>query len=1059
MSTAVTDAERLERAFHALQRLQAKLAQVEAEKSEPLAVVGMACRFPGDCSTPAAYWDLLRSGRHGVSPVPRERWDIDAFYDPAPDALGKMSTRFAGFIGEVRDFDADFFGVAPREAESLDPQHRLAMEVAWEALEDAGQANARLTGSRTGVYLGICSSDYSFHLLERGAEGIDAYMATGNAHSTAAGRLSFCLGLQGPSLAVDTACSSSLVSVHLACRALRSRECDMALVGGVNLILAPEYSINFSKARMLAPDGFCKAFDASADGFGRAEGCGFIVLKRLSDAQAAGDVILAVVRGSAINHDGRSSGLTVPNGPAQQAVIRAALSDAGLEPDAVGYIEAHGTGTTLGDPIEMGALRAVFGKRPAAQPLVVASAKTNLGHLEAAAGIAGIIKVVLSLQHRELPPHLHFKQPSPHIAWEGFPVEIPTTTRAWSDGVSRIGGVSSFGFSGTNAHVILEQAPAPKAARQLEGDDRPTHVLALAAKSDAALNELAQRYLALDSEGASVADTCFSANTGRSPLPYRLCVTASSLTELKEKLGSASLANKPKGIARGFAENRPKVAFLFTGQGAQYPKMGRRLYETQPVFRRTLDRCSEIVSPLLEQDLLSVMFADGTDAKLNETSFTQPALFALEYALAELWKSWGIKPNAVMGHSVGEYVAACVAGVFGLEDGLRLIAARARLMQALPRNGSMVAVLASEQQLRALIEPYAADVSIAAINGPRSVVLSGLTTTLQRIAATLEVQGIKSKQLAVSHAFHSPLMLPMLEQFAAEVAGVKLSRPTIPLISNLSGARAGSEITNVQYWVDHVRQPVRFSDAVLAADTEGCRTFLEIGPQPTLVAMAQLCLVGVGPRTWLPSLRRGGDDWSDLLESLSALCVQGVAVDWDAFDAAYPRARVKVPHYPFQRTRYWMDRSAVKGSAQQVASVAPTVGTLKTDPVLGVRAPQVACRPGEHHWERRLGTDEAKTLGSYLVGGQVVLPMSTFSQIALSAAAQAFESPRCSISEINVREPLFVSGPGCDLQFSVVLESAGRAQFQAYGRPSGQERAPWKLHATASLRRQVTGEA
>ena len=1057
MSSAEQDRERLERALHALQRMQAKLEKLERERSEPLAVVGMACRFPGDCSTPAAYWRLLREGKHGISDVPKERWDIEAYFDASPDAPGKMTTRRAGFIGEVRDFDADFFGVAPREAESLDPQHRLAMEVAWQALEDAGQANGRLLGSKTGIYLGICSSDYTVHLLERGARGIDAYMATGNAHSTAAGRLSFHLGLQGPSLAVDTACSSSLVSVHLACRALRARECDMALAGGVNLLLAPEYSINFSKARMLAPDGFCKAFDAAADGFGRGEGCGFIVLKRLSDARANGDRILALIRGSALNHDGRSSGLTVPNGPSQQAVIRAALTDAGLEPDAVSYIEAHGTGTSLGDPIEMGALRAVFGKRKAgAGPLQVGSAKTNLGHLEGAAGIAGVIKVVLALQHREIPAHLHFRSPSPHISWENLPFEIPTETRGWTPSGPRVAGVSSFGFSGTNAHVILEEALAVPASARENASERPYQVLAIAAKSERALDDLVRRHIDELTDEQDLANFCFSANTGRSHFPYRLCVVAASAKEARERLASGP--KKVSGLARGFSERRPRTAFLFTGQGAQYVGMGRRLYESQPAFRRMLDRCDEILRPLLKDSLLSVVFGEHGNS-LDETAYTQPALFALEYALAELWMSWGITPSFVMGHSVGEYVAACVAGVFGLEDGLTLIAERGRLMQALPRDGSMVAVLATEAQVRDAIR-HADDVSIAAINGPKSVVLSGKTTTVDKIVALLEAQGVRSKRLSVSHAFHSPLMAPMQAEFERAAQRVKFARPKIPLVSNLTGERAGDEIADPGYWVRHVREPVRFFQAITTVEREGGRAFLELGPHPTLLTMGQQCVSGDAQRVWLASLRKGTDDWAQVLESLSALYVRGATVDWDGFDAGYSRSPVEVPHYPFQRVRYWLERTASTNEPLgRPTAGAENGAAFARDPLLGARAPELACRPEEHHWQIHLEWDALPYAGCYRIRDHAVLPVSAFSEVALSAAARAFAGTNVSLTSIALREPLFVPKEGCDLQVSVLTEAKNRAEVRAYSREVGQVRSPWKLHATATIQCQARGVA
>lgn len=1052
------DAKRLERALRIIEQLQERLSKLETDKSEPLAVIGMACRFPGGCNSPSDYWQLLSEGKHGVREVPAERWSVNDYFDPSPDAPGKMSTRFAGFIGEVRDFDADFFGVAPREAESLDPQHRLALEVAWEALEDAGQAGPRLYGSRTGVYLGICSSDYSFHLLERGASGIDAYMATGNAHSTAPGRLSFCLGLQGPSLAVDTACSSSLVSVHLACRALRARECDMALAGGVNLLLAPEYSINFSKAHMLAPDGFCKAFDASADGFGRAEGCGFIVLKRLSDARADGDPILAVIRGSAINHDGRSSGLTVPNGPSQQAVIRAALADAGVQPDALSYLEAHGTGTSLGDPIEMGALRGVFGKRaPETGKLLVGSAKTNLGHLEGAAGIAGVIKVILALQHRHIPAHLHFKQPSPHIAWEGLPVEIPTDTREWRGPSARIAGVSSFGFSGTNAHVVLAEAPRAEGVPRERAADRPRHLLALSAKSEKALEELALRYARTLTSASNIADVCYSANTGRAQLPYRACLTAGTVDEAREKLQTIASSTKPRGVHRGFVEGRPRLAFLFTGQGSQYKGMGRRLYETEPVFRRSLEQSRGILRPLLEHDLLSLLFDDAA-ASIDETAVTQPALFAFEYALAELWMSWGIQPSVVLGHSVGEYVAACVAGVFSFEEGLRLIAERGRLMQALPRNGTMLAVLASEERAREAIKTSLAEVSIAAINGPRSVVLSGLSTALSKIGAELERQGVKTKQLAVSHAFHSPLMSAMQAEFERALANVRLSRPKVPLISNLTGQRAGSEITEPKYWVDHVREPVRFSDAVACADRDGCRIFLEIGPHPTLITLAQQCLSSGAPRSFLPSVRKGAEESADLLESLGALYAQGLAVDWAAFDAGRARTRVSVPHYPFQRARYWMGRSEKsRATSAPVSSDGARSETAPTsDPVLGRCLPEVAGRPDEHSWEIRL-LPQQLPCSAYRVRGQAMFPISAFSKVAVAAAERVFPSHSVRVDAMNLRSPLFVPKDGCDLQITISIESGNRAQFRAYGRSSGG--APgWQLHATASIQCQAGGE-
>ena len=643
---------RLKRALLALKRMQSRLDDLTLSRTEPIAIIGMGCRFPGGANDPESFWRLMHEGVDAITEVPADRWDIDHYYDPDPHTAGKMYTRHGGFLDRVDLFDPQFFGISPREASSLDPQQRLLLEVTWEALEHAGLSPERLAGSSTGVFIGISSNDFSQVALSREPAEIDHYMGSGVAHSVASGRLSYILGLKGPSLSLDTACSSSLVAVHLACQSLRDGECDLALAEGVNLLFAPEVSISHSRAQMLAPDGRCKAFDAAADGFVRAEGCGVIVLKRLSNAAADGDNILALIRGSAVNHDGRTSGLTVPNGPSQQAVISKALANAGVEPHQVSYVETHGTGTSLGDPIEAGALGAALGlERPKDRPVKIGSVKTNIGHLEAAAGIAGLIKVVLALRHEEIPPHLHLTQPNPLIAWSELPLEVPTGGTAWPSGKEpRIAGVSSFGFSGTNAHVVLEEAPAAQPA-QTEVD-RPLHVLTLSAKSGEALSQLAGRYqkhLAANPAG-SLADICSTANAGRAHFFHRLAVVSASSGELREKLTAWGAGRDAAGLYQGRAPVgvQPRVAFLFTGQGSQYKNMGRELYETQPAFRNTLDQCDEILRPLLERSLLDVLYHDSTGA-LDQTAYTQPALFSLEYSLARLWMAWGIRP----GHSPG----------------------------------------------------------------------------------------------------------------------------------------------------------------------------------------------------------------------------------------------------------------------------------------------------------------------------------------------------------------------------------------------------------------------
>ena len=671
-----------------------KLEAVENAKTEPIAIVGMSCRFPGGANDPEKYWQLLSDGVDAITEVPPLRWHLDDHYDPNPDTAGKMYTRYGGFLDQVDQFDAQFFGISPREAVRIDPQQRLLLEVSWEALEKAGLIPNQLAVSQTGVFVGITTNDYARLLMPAGnLEQIDAYYLTGNPLNAVAGRLSYTLGLQGPCMAIDTACSSSLVAVHLACQSLRNEECDRALAGGVNLILSPENTIALSQAKMMAPNGRCKTFDAEADGIVRGEGCGVLVLKRLKDAVAEGDNILAVIRGSAVNQDGASSGFTVPNKSAQEALIRQALSRAKVEPSAVDYIEAHGTGTSLGDPIEVRALGAVLGKgRCATQPLLIGSVKTNIGHLESAAGVAGLIKVVLSLQHQQIPAHLHFQQPSPYINWDELPISVTTQATPWHRGEKpRIAGVSAFGASGTNAHVVLEEAPTQKIP---ESVDRPWHLLTVSAKSKEALEELAasyQQHLAAN-PALALGDICHTSNTGRGQFKHRLTVLASSTTDASAKLAAFCRGEEVPEILSGQARTKlPKIAFLFTGQGSQYVGMGKQLYEQSPVFRAEIDHCAQILDTQLDKSLLSVL----DSSLIDQTAYTQPALFALEYALFQLWKSWGIVPSVVMGHSVGEYVAACVAGVFSLEDGLKLIAARGRLMQQLPQSGQMVAVMAT----------------------------------------------------------------------------------------------------------------------------------------------------------------------------------------------------------------------------------------------------------------------------------------------------------------------------------------------------------------------------
>jgi acyl transferase domain-containing protein/SAM-dependent methyltransferase/acyl carrier protein len=1044
-----------------IQKMQARIDALERTRNEPLAVIGLGCRFPGGADSPDAFWRLLRDGQDAIVEVPADRWDIDAYYDADPDVPGKTYTRRGGFLGSVDGFDPQFFGISPREAAQLDPQQRLLLEVCWETLEHANLVPEQLLGSFTGVFVGITSPEYAGLTLWSADEAhIDAYSGTGGSLSVAAGRLSYVLGLTGPCMSLDTACSSSLVSVHLACQSLRLGECDLALAGGVNLMLGPELHINFSKARMLAPDGRCKAFAEAADGYGRGEGCGVIALKRLSDAQADGDRVLALIRGSAINHDGPSGGLTVPNGPAQEKVIRRALADAGVEAKQIGYIEAHGTGTALGDPIEMGALGKVFGERDSeGDPLIVGSAKTNFGHLESAAGIAGLIKVILSLQHEEIPPHLHFERPNPHIDWEALPVEIPTNSRAWPVGDRRrFAGVSSFGFSGTNGHIVLEEAPAvAENEEKPSASERPYHLLTLSARTAEGLTALAGSYEQhlLARSGVDVGDVCFTAGTCRSQFAHRFGIVGATIEKVREKLAAAAMGEEVAGLVSGrlAGSEPPGVAFLFTGQGSQYAGMGRQLYETQPAFRQILDQCDALLRDYLEQPLLTVLYPEpGVESPLDDTAYTQPALFALEYALAQLWRSWGIEPAILMGHSVGEYVAACVAGVFDLEDGLRLISARARLMQALPRNGAMVSARADEERVREMLEPHAERVSLAAINGPQSVVFSGERQAVEAVSAELQSQGIETKPLQVSHAFHSPLMEPMLEEFAEVARQISYSAPRIGVVSNLMGGVVGEELCSADYWCRHVRQPVRFAAGMETLHQQGYELFLEIGPKPVLLGMGRRCLPD-DAGAWLPSLRPGRDDWQQLLESLGGLYVRGAQIDWESFDQNYDRYRVSLPTYPFQRQRYWTHAAPPQSGKDLRAGAMASL-----HPLLDRRVYSAALPDGEIVFEALLQPETTDFLAHHRIFQVVVMPAAAHLEMGLAAGAAVLKSTDLLLEEVVIHRALILPEDQVKT-VQVVLHPEGTAgyAFQIFSLDADGVEPTWTCH-TSGVVKERAGE-
>ncbi|MBE9104445.1 SDR family NAD(P)-dependent oxidoreductase, partial [Nostoc cf. edaphicum LEGE 07299] len=1052
VSEKVHQLSSLQQMLLALKEARLKLEAVERSKSEPIAIIGMGCRFPGGANDPETFWQLLHDGVDAITEIPPQRWDIDDFYDPDPNTPGKMYIRKAGFLQQVDQFDPQFFGISPREALSMDPQQRLLLEVCWEALENAGIAPNKLSDSQTGVFLGIGQNDYAQLQLYSGEHTrINTYDGTGNGLCFASGRLSYVLGLQGPSVAIDTACSSSLVAIHLACQSLRAGECSLALAAGVQMILSPEVTIFLSRAQALSPDGRCKTFDAAANGYGRGEGCGVIVLKRLHDAIANGDNILALIRGSAVNHDGSSSGLTVPNKQAQQALLCQALANAKVEPSQVSYIEAHGTGTPLGDPIEIRALAAVLGEgRSPEKPLIIGSVKTNIGHLESASGIAGLIKVVLALQHKEIPPHLHFHNPNPYINWNELPVVVPTATLPWKNLTEnqRIAGVSSFGMSGTNAHVVLEEAPSIEPANtKLK---RPVHLLTLSAKTEQALQQLAQRYEKhlVANPALDIGNICWSANTGRSHFQHRLSVVAESTQQLREKLATFTAGQEPAAVFQAKASTQPKVAFLFTGQGSQYVGMGHQLYQTQPVFRQALDRCEQILRPYLQKPLLSVLFPEaGETSPLDETAYTQPALFALEYALFEVWKSWGITADAVMGHSVGEYVAACVAGVFSLEDGLKLIAQRGRLMQSLPENGEMVVVFAQEKLVAAAIEPYSQQVAIAAINGPENIVISGERQAVAAIVTTLEVQGVSTKKLVVSHAFHSPLMEPILADFAHVAQQVIYSSPRIELISNLTGMPVKTEIMTPEYWVNHLRQTVQFTTSIKTLHQQGYEVFVECGPKPTLSSMGRQCLpeaVGV----WLPSLRFG-QDWYQMLQSLAQLYVRGASVDWSAFERDYLRCRLQLPTYPFQHQRYWCDSSVLQArksfsySQERIATLHPLFEKKLQSPLIK-----------EIVLESQFSTHSLPFLKDHRIYEQIIVPGASHLSMLLAANELSFGTEKCVLEDVFFPEALALpEKENCTLQLVITPENKTEYSFKLISLESNVEdkESSYVVHATGKI--------
>ncbi|MFJ8532133.1 SDR family NAD(P)-dependent oxidoreductase [Streptomyces sp. NPDC093591] len=1029
-------------------------------QDDPIAIVAMGCRYPGDVNSPEDLWELVSQGRDAISEFPTDRgWDLDALYDPDPDRIGTSYTRHGGFLHRAAEFDAGLFGISPREALAMDPQQRLLLETSWEVWERAGIDPASLRESDTGVFVGVMYGDYSTRLTR--SHELEAHVGLGSAGSVASGRISYTYGLRGPAITIDTACSSSLVALHWAARALRSGECSLALAGGVTVMATPKPFLAFSRQRGLSPDGRCKSFSAAADGTAWGEGVGLVLLERLSDARRAGHPVLAVLRGSAVNSDGASNGLTAPHGPAQQQLIRQALADAGLRGGDVDVVEAHGTGTRLGDPIEAQALLATYGQGRE-QPLWLGSVKSNLGHTQAAAGVAGVIKMVQAMRHGELPRSLYADSPTPHVDWSSGQVELLTESRPWpASDRPRRAGVSAFGIGGTNAHVILQEAPEAEAPRAASGPRAGLSAVSenaaapppvpwlLSAADETALRAEARRLAAeaANRPSLSPADIAHSLAVSRSALTHRALVPAGDRTRMLDALNAFAQGRDATGVVRGLADPEIRTAFLFTGQGAQRPRMGAELRAAFPVFAEAFDEVCRCLDDRLPQPLSEVLSAEpGTPeaALVDRTDFTQAGLFAFEVALFRLLESWGVRADRLVGHSVGELAAAHVAGVLDLPDAATLVAARGRLMQALPDGGAMVALDATEEEVLPALAELGARVAIASVNGPRSVVISGMEDAVLAVAAGFEARGRRAVRLRVSHAFHSPLVEPILDEFLGVARELTFRPPHIAVVSTVTGGLAEpAELCSPEYWARHARQSVRFADAVRRLADDGVSAHLELGPGPTLTAAATDCLTDASTSgaVLVVATRGGAYEPETLLSAVARLHVAGAAVDWTAVYAGSGARRVDLPTYAFQRQRYWLDAPR-PGADEAGTLLSPAFPVPDTERTVLTGLLSLAAHP----W-----------LADHVVAGRVIVPATVFVEMAVRAGD---ETGCGAVDDLVMLSPLALPG-SARVRVQVVVgaqDDSGRRPVDIYSRPEDSaedsaEDAPWTRNVSGQLGR------